>query len=241
MAKISDNILEIYISPSNIGGKKSFYGHPGEVIYHNLSETMKLADFNEEEQATFIALSSRLKQAGKELTAKGQSHDNGFFQTFFSISGAFDSVDDHFKPERNDVRIHARIARDWEEAARRCKVRSSPAPQFTAQVSSAQNFTANTSWNEQHKLAVQAGQIVILHGENLKISGLNSGLELENLTTGTKTLIDRFSTNLPKELQFPFPNIAAGSYSVTLKTFYHPGTDYVEQKSAALTLEFTVT
>ncbi|MEM9424061.1 MAG: DUF4469 domain-containing protein [Spirochaetota bacterium] len=242
MAKISDDVLEVYVAPSKVGGKDSFYGHPGEVIYHNLNETMELAGFNQEEQATYIALCTRLKQVGKELTAKGQSHNNGFFESYFSISGAFDSLQDHFKEGRNEVHVHSRLERDWQAFADKCKVRMTPMPQFSAQVLRAENFTTDTLWDARHRLAVQAGQIVILNGETLKISGLQSGLELTNLADGSKKLIERFSTNLPKELQFPFPaGVAAGTYSVTLKTYFRSGTDYATQQTALLALEFSVT
>ncbi len=241
MPKISDDILNVYIAPSKIGGRDSFYARPGEVVYQSLEDIMEQANFSEEEKASFIALSSRIKKVGKELTAKGQAHSNGFFETYFSITGSFDSLNDTFKKGRNEVNIHARLERDWQDYAQAVKVNAEPKPKFNASLTNAKNFSTNTNWNDNKKLAVQQNQLIILNGENLKVAGTNAGLELSHVTTGNTVLINSFSTNLPKELQFIFPDIAAGEYSVILKTYYSGSIQSTKEKQALLSLQFSVT
>ena len=241
MAKISDDILNAYIAPSRIGGRDSFYARPGEVVFQSLADVMEQANFNAEEKANFIALSSRIRRVGKELTAKGQAHSNGFFETYFSISGSFKNSHDSFKKGRNEVNVHARLERDWQEYAQTTKVNAQPKPKFNARITNAKNFSTNTDWNDQKKLAVQQDQLIILNGEKLKVGGTNAGLELSHLITGDTALITSFSTNQPKELQFIFPNIAAGEYSVTLKTYYSGSNKSTKEKQALLPLEFIVT
>lgn len=207
------------------------------VTTHNLESIIKkmlqrtTTVGEEDATAALIAFETVVKQ----IIEDGESINTELFSTSFSITGSFDGQQDSFNSTKH--RLHLRLNPSDQLKA---LLPSIQIQKSRAQVALSIDSVLDNASNTENTQLTSLGVVDIL-GDNIKVEGDNSDVGLFVVPAqGEPVPVTNFVMNSPSRLIAVLPQLAPGSYKLSVVTQYGKGTLLRTSRSVTTETNFTV-
>lgn len=151
--------------------------------------------------------------------AKNLEEGHGFVSDYIRIlpglAGVYDSVDDHFDPERHQKLVNIVASNVLKEAIEKVKVEKVGANARVPQIH--QVFDLKSQKSDS---VLTPGNLIELSGSRLKLNteSADEGIFLINASDDSEVKVDHVHTNKPSTLLAMLPdNLAAGTYNLEVR------------------------
>jgi hypothetical protein len=195
---------------------------PVDIVTNNLEDLIKaITGPGSILKATEVnAVIAAYWQAIADFISKGESYSDQFIKIRFDISGVFQDENDVFSPERHTLVVGVVLKDTVTGVVSEIPTKKVDARTTQPVIESVYDWGSDTSSDQ-----LTPGDVLEITGSSLKIHNNleEEGIYFVNMADNTETIATRIRTNEPKTLRLRVPELAGGTYQLSIRNTRHDG------------------